>query len=118
MSDPKQKISADVAMAFGRDVYYGHGKIEILPKVVGTEDGPEGEVTANITPDFETGIGDWSVDQIAFFLKVGTKPDYEAAEGLMAEAIRDGLSHLSGDDLEAIAQYIKSLPPISNKVAR
>lgn len=34
MSEPKPKISADVAMAFGRDVYYGHGKIEILPKVV------------------------------------------------------------------------------------
>ncbi len=49
---------------------------------------------------------------------MGTKPDYEAAEGLMAEAIEDGLSHLSGDDLEAIARYIKSLPPISNNVAR
>ena len=84
----------------------------------GTEDGPEGEVAANITPDFETGIGDWSVDQIAFFLKVGTRPDYEAAEGLMAEAIEDGLSHLSGADLKAVAQYIKSLPPISNNVAR
>ncbi len=86
--------------------------------MAGTEDGPEGEVAANITPDLETGIGDWSVDQIAFFLKVGTKPDYEAAESLMAEAIEDGFSHLSGDDLKAIAQYIKSLSPIRNKVAR
>ncbi len=86
--------------------------------MAGTKDGPEGEVAANITPDFRTGIGDWSVDQIAFYLKVGTKPDYEAAEGLMAQAIEDGLSHLSGGDLKAIAQYIKSLPPISNNVAR
>ncbi len=44
--------------------------------------------------------------------------NYEAAEGLMAEAIEDGLSHLSGDDLKAIAQYIKSLPPIGNNVPR
>ena len=94
------------------------GALDRTMWMAGTEDGPEGEVAANITPDFETGIGDWSVDQIAFFLKVGTKPDYEAAEGLMAEAIKDGLSHLSGGDLKAIAQYIKSLPPISNKVAR
>jgi len=94
------------------------GALDRTMWMAGAEDGPEGEVAANITPDFETGIGDWSVDQIAFFLKVGTKPDYEAAEGLMAEAIKDGLSHLSGDDLKAIAQYIKSLPPISNKVAR
>ncbi len=86
--------------------------------MAGTEESLEREIAANITPDFETGIGDWSVDQIAFFLKVGTKPDYEAAEVLMAEAIEDGLSHLSGDDLKAIAQYIKSLPPISNNVAR
>jgi malate dehydrogenase (oxaloacetate-decarboxylating) len=31
MADPP--ISAEAALAFGRDVYYGHGKIEILPKV-------------------------------------------------------------------------------------
>ncbi len=33
-------ISPEVALAFGRDVYHGHGKIEILPKVVvrGVED--------------------------------------------------------------------------------
>ncbi len=36
----------------------------------------------------------------------------------MAEAIEDWLSHLSCDDLNAIAYYIKSLPPISNNVAR
>lgn len=39
MSDPKPKISADGALAFGRVVYYGQGKygqgkIEILPKIV------------------------------------------------------------------------------------
>jgi len=40
MGGPKSSVPADVAMAFGRDVYYGHGKIEILPKVVvkGVED--------------------------------------------------------------------------------
>ncbi len=40
MSNQKTPVPADVAMAFGRDVYYGHGKIEILPKVVikGIED--------------------------------------------------------------------------------
>lgn len=34
MSDPKPKIPADVALAFGRVVYYGQGKIEVLPKIV------------------------------------------------------------------------------------
>ncbi len=86
--------------------------------MAGTKDGPEGEVAPNITPDFETGIGDWSVDQIAFFLKVGTKPDDEAAEGLRAGTIEAGRRHVSGGDLKAIAQYIKSLTPIRNNVAR
>lgn len=34
MGEKKPSIPAEVAMAFGRDVYHGHGKIEILPKVV------------------------------------------------------------------------------------
>ncbi len=94
------------------------GALDRTMRMAGTVDGPEGDVVPNITSDVDTGIGAWSQDQLVFFLKMGTKPDYEAAEGLMAEAIEDGLSHLSGDDLNAIAYYIKSLPPISNKVAR
>lgn len=84
--------------------------------MAGTKDGPEGAVAPNITPEAQTGIGDWSMDQITFFLKRGTKPDWEAAEGLMAETIKDGLSHLSKADLEAIARYITSLPPIQNRI--
>ena len=53
---------------------------------------------------------------MAFFLKTGTRPDWEVAEGLMAETIKDGLSHLSKADLEAIARYMTSLPPIQNSV--
>ncbi len=94
------------------------GALDRTMWMAGTEDGPEGDISPNITPDLETGIGDWSVDQIAFFLKVGTKPDYETAQGLMAESIEDGLSHLSDADLEAVARYIKSLPLIRNKVGK
>ncbi len=40
VSDSRFSVSPEVAIAFGRDVYYGHGKIEILPKVIvkGVED--------------------------------------------------------------------------------
>ncbi len=40
MGQKKPSVPAEVALAFGRDVYYGHGKIEILPKVIvkGIED--------------------------------------------------------------------------------
>ena len=92
------------------------GALDRTMWMAGTKDGPEGAVAPNITPEVQTGIGDWSVDQITFFLKKGTKPDWEAAEGAMAETIKDGLSHLSKADLEAIARYITSLPPIQNNV--
>ena len=86
--------------------------------MAGTKDGPEGQAVANITPDLDTGIGDWSADEITFFLKQGTKPDYERADGLMAEAIEDGLGHLRDPDLAAIARYIMSLPPTAHYSTR
>ncbi len=94
------------------------GALDRTMRMAGTVDGPEGNLAPNITSDVDTGIGDWSQDQLVFFLELGTKPDYEEAEGLMAEVIEDGLGHLGDDDLEAIAHYIMSLPPIANFVAR
>ncbi len=82
--------------------------------MAGTVDGPDGDLAPNITSEGETGIGDWSQDELVFFLKNGTKPDYEEAEGAMAETIEDGLSHLGDADLHAIATYILELPPIYN----
>ena len=37
--------------------------------------GPEGQATANITPDKATGIGDWTEEQIATYLGTGNRPD-------------------------------------------
>ena len=84
--------------------------------MAGTEDGPEGEVVANITPDPETGIGSWSADEIVTLLREGLKPDFDNVQGLMEEAIEGGLKHLSDDDLAAIAAYLKALPPIRHKI--
>ncbi len=47
MSKQKTAVPPDVAMAFGRDVYYGHGKIEILPKVIVKE---VGDIAIAFTP--------------------------------------------------------------------
>lgn len=83
----------------------------------GTTDGPDGEVVPNITPH-KTGIGSWSEADIVFLLRDGLKPTYDDVQGSMAEAIEDGLKSLSEDDLQAIAVYIKSVPPIDNAVKR
>jgi mono/diheme cytochrome c family protein len=82
----------------------------------GTADGADGELAPNITPDKATGIGGWSVADIVWFLQTGFKPDGDDAQGLMGELIDSGYKHLTEADLRAIAVYLQSLKPISNKV--
>ena len=82
----------------------------------GTQDGPEGEPVPNITPDTETGIGTWVVEDIVFFLKTGFKPSGDDAQGLMAEMIDNGFKHLTDADLRAIAIFLRSLTPIRNAI--
>jgi hypothetical protein len=94
------------------------GAIDREMWLAGTVDGPEGELAPNITPDVETGIGDWSAADLVHMLKTGFKPDYDDAQGAMAEAIDHGLKYLSDDDLEAIAAYMRALAPINNRVER
>ncbi|MGH7825266.1 MAG: hypothetical protein ACREQ7_08840, partial [Candidatus Binatia bacterium] len=53
----------------------------------GKEVGPLGEAVPNITPDTETGIGQWKREDIAELLLTGTKPDFDNVQGLMAEVI-------------------------------
>ncbi len=86
--------------------------------LAGTPDGPDGELVPNITPDSQTGIGDWSKGDFVQLLKSGLKPDFDDVQGSMYEAIEHGLKFLTAEDLEAVAGYILSLDPISNRVAR
>jgi mono/diheme cytochrome c family protein len=70
---------------------------------------PEGEGwVPNIT---RKGIGDWSAKDIAYFLETGQTPDNDNAGGAMARVIKN-TSQLSAQDRDAIAEYIKSLPPV------
>ncbi|MBL4908086.1 MAG: cytochrome c [Sneathiella sp.] len=84
--------------------------------MAGVQDGPEGDAAPNITPAHASGIA-WSVDQMAFFLKSGTKPDWERADGLMGEAVLEGYKYLTDEDIRAIARYINELPPIENYIS-
>ena len=84
--------------------------------LAGTVNGGEGEKVPNITPDGETGIGDWSEGDIVSFMKDGMKPDFDNVQGSMEEVINHSTSKLTEDDLAAIAVYLKSIPPINNKI--
>lgn len=82
--------------------------------LAGSREGPEGELAPNVTPDRATGIGDWTVPDLVWYLEMGLKPDGDDTQGLMSEVIEHGYGHLPASDLEAIAVYLKALPPIEN----
>jgi mono/diheme cytochrome c family protein len=70
---------------------------------------PDGEGwVPNIT---QKGIGEWSEQEIADFLETGEMPEGDTASGAMRPVIKN-LAQLTADDRAAIADYLKSLPPV------
>ena len=83
------------------------GAIVSAKRFAGGADPGGTSYTPNITGD-ETGIGYWSQNEIASYLKDGVSPINIKAGGDMAEIIAN-TSRLSDDDRHAIATYVKSL---------
>ena len=70
---------------------------------------PEGEGwVPNIT---QKGLAEWSVKDIDYFLETGQTPDGDSAGGSMVRVIKN-TSQLPASDRAAIAEYLKSLPPV------
>ena len=77
----------------------------------GNPHGPDGLRSPDITPDNDTGIGQWSQVDIAAFLKTGETPDRDTAIRQMSDVVK-GAAMLTDSDRMAIAVYLKSLPPL------
>src|SRR5262249_53504408 len=77
-------------------------------------DEPPFDATAsNITPDRDTGIGNWSDAEIKTALQEGKRP----AGHQLAEVMPSGFYKiLTPSDLDSIVMYLHSLPPVNNKV--
>lgn len=71
-------------------------------------------VGPNLTPDKETGLGKWSTQQIVTALTTGKLPDGRMLAPVMPY---EAYAHLTHADALAIVAYLKSLPPVSHKVA-
>jgi mono/diheme cytochrome c family protein len=71
---------------------------------------PSGDRAPNLTPG-KGGLGDWTEDDIALFLKDGSTPEGDVVGGEMGEVILN-MSHLPDDHRQAMAIYLKSLKPI------
>jgi hypothetical protein len=70
-------------------------------------------VAGNITPDQETGIGRWSIDEIVTVLEFGERPDHTL---LQPRIHSKGYAGFHKDDFTAIAKYLRSIPPVKNPV--
>ncbi len=98
--DAKNQPIAGMELAGGREF-----EVAELGHIIGS----------NITPDKETGIGNWTEGQIVSALRNGKRPDGTIIGPPMPIEMYRGLSDR---DAEAIAAYLKSLKPVRHAVAR
>ncbi len=76
--------------------------------------GPAGMVyTANLTPDKETGLGDWTDEQIKVAIRTGQRPDGRILVPVMPY---NSFNSMADTDLDAVVAYIRSIPAVKNKV--
>jgi mono/diheme cytochrome c family protein len=80
-------------------------------------------VSANITPDKETGIGNWTEETFVQRFKAFDKTVNNASGDVNAEEFNTEMpwtnfSGMTEEDLAAIYTYLRTVKPVSNKVAK
>lgn len=96
---PKDGPMANVTFAGGLEMPSQHGPI----------------LSANITSDKVTGIGQWTEDEIVTAIRTGKTPTGHVIEGPMAMYI-EGWSMIEDADAHALARYIQTIQPANNAV--
>lgn len=71
--------------------------------------------TANITSDPETGIGKWSAEDIKNALTKGVTP---TGQHLSPPMPFPWFKNMTAEDIDAVVAYVRTIPPIKNKVER
>lgn len=93
------------------------GKFFLMGQDLGYFVGPWGvSFPANLTPDTATGTGAWTFELFQKIVKTGMHMGMENGRPILPPMFVQGLQGLSDEDLRAIFDYLKSLPPINNKV--
>ena len=69
----------------------------------------------NISADQETGIGNWSSEQVAQYVSHGHTKGRGTAGGPMGEAVDQSLRYLTPADLEALVTYVRSVPAVVSR---
>jgi mono/diheme cytochrome c family protein len=121
-------------VAYGRYLVTGAGCVDCHtrrdaqgnpagPEFAGGQDFPEAQFlarSANITPDRDTGIGAWTKDAFIARFKSRTEADYRAMAAPRGQPNTImpwwAFSGMTAEDLGAIYEYLRTVPPVSNKV--
>jgi hypothetical protein len=69
----------------------------------------------NLTPDMETGLGTWSINQLVQMVRMGTTDHSARSIPVMPWP---AFSNITSPDALAIAAYLKSLAPVRHQVPR
>ena len=72
----------------------------------------------NITSDKNSGIGNWSDEDVSLYLSTGHANGHGGAAGPMGEATDDSLSYLLPDDVHALVAYLRSIPAQATDMPR
>lgn len=67
----------------------------------------------NLTPDKETGLGNWTDAQIIAALQTGARPDGRMLAPIMPY---HAFANLTPQDAQAIVDFLRDIPPIQHKV--
>ena len=70
--------------------------------------------TANLTPDKETGLGDWTEEMFIATMKTGRHQG--KGRPLLPPMPYFNLKALTDEDIKSVFAYLQSLPPVHNKV--
>jgi mono/diheme cytochrome c family protein len=68
-------------------------------------------VGPNLTPDKDTGIGEWNAEQIVTAIQTGKRPDGRILAPIMPW---HAFAQLTADDAAAIAAFLQSIKPVNN----
>ena len=67
----------------------------------------------NLTPDKETGLGDWTDEEIATAITTGERPDGRTLAPVMPY---HAYAKLTEEDVAAIVAFLRSIKPVSHAV--
>jgi mono/diheme cytochrome c family protein len=66
----------------------------------------------NLTPDHQSGTGNWTHEELARFIADGHASGHGSAGGPMGEAVEMSLQFLTAGDVRALVTYITSVPAL------